>query len=118
MQNGNASTKPHKRRALEESHPFLSPNDEFAWISKPGTRVIWTAAFPRQKEMLEFEYVRSAYKNGLKLEKQFGTNPYKFGLINSSDAHTGPDRDGGGQLLRQNNTAGTKPASHDGRLYR
>ena len=38
--------------------------------------------------MLEFEYVRSAYKNGLKLEQQLGTNP-KFGLIGSSDAHTG-----------------------------
>ena len=39
--------------------------------------------------MLEFEYARSALKNGLKLEQQLGTNPYKFGLIGSSDAHTG-----------------------------
>jgi len=39
--------------------------------------------------MLEFEYVRSALKNGLDLEKKLGTNPYKFGLIGSSDAHTG-----------------------------
>jgi hypothetical protein len=39
--------------------------------------------------MLEFEYARSALKNGLKLAQQFGTNPYKFGLIGSSDAHTG-----------------------------
>ena len=39
--------------------------------------------------MLQFEYARAALKNGLKLEEQFGTNPYKFGLIGSSDAHTG-----------------------------
>jgi hypothetical protein len=39
--------------------------------------------------MLEFEYARSAYKNGLKLQEELGTNPYKFGLIGSSDAHTG-----------------------------
>src|SRR6478736_9253576 len=39
--------------------------------------------------MLEFEYARSALKNGLKLEKQLGTNPYKFGMVGSSDAHTG-----------------------------
>jgi hypothetical protein len=39
--------------------------------------------------MLEFEYARSALKNGLKLETQLGTNPYKFGLVGSSDAHTG-----------------------------
>jgi uncharacterized protein DUF3604 len=39
--------------------------------------------------MLEFEYARSALKNGLKLEQELGTNPYKFGLIGSSDSHTG-----------------------------
>ena len=39
--------------------------------------------------MLEFEYARSALRNGLKLEAQLGTNPYKFGLVGSSDAHTG-----------------------------
>ena len=43
----------------------------------------------RRPEMLEFEYARSALKNGLKLEAELGTNPYKFGLIGSSDAHTG-----------------------------
>jgi hypothetical protein len=39
--------------------------------------------------MLEFEYARSALKNGLVLEAKLGTNPYKFGLIGSTDAHTG-----------------------------
>ena len=39
--------------------------------------------------MLEFEYARSAYKNGLKLEQQLGANPYKFGLVSGGDAHTG-----------------------------
>ena len=39
-------------------------------------------------EMLEFEYARSALKNGLKLEAQLGVNPYKYGMIGSTDAHT------------------------------
>ncbi|WP_199767983.1 DUF3604 domain-containing protein [Ketobacter alkanivorans] len=39
--------------------------------------------------MLAGEYARSAYKSGLKLEDKLGTNPYKFGLVGSSDAHTG-----------------------------
>ena len=39
--------------------------------------------------MLEFEYARSGLKNGLKLEKELGFNPYKFGMIGSTDAHTG-----------------------------
>ena len=39
--------------------------------------------------MLQFEYARSALKNGLKLEQELGVNPYKFGMIGSTDAHTG-----------------------------
>ncbi len=71
-----------------ETHPFLSPNDEFADYE------LWDkgnldASTPKTKEMLEFEYARSALKNGLKLEAKLGVNPYKFGLVGSSDAHTG-----------------------------
>ncbi|HUU26068.1 MAG TPA: DUF3604 domain-containing protein [Methyloceanibacter sp.] len=71
-----------------EAHPYLSPNDEFADFE------LWDkgnldGSVPKKKSMLEFEYARSAYKNGLKLEKELGTNPYRFGLIGSSDAHTG-----------------------------
>ena len=39
--------------------------------------------------MLEFEYARAALKNGLVLEAKLGVNPYKFGMIGSTDAHTG-----------------------------
>jgi hypothetical protein len=71
-----------------EAHPVLSPNDEFAAFE------IWDkgnldGSVAKKPEMLEFEYARSALKNGLKLEQTLGTNPYKFGLIGSSDAHTG-----------------------------
>jgi hypothetical protein len=71
-----------------EAHPFLSPNDEFAnfelWDkgNLDGSEV-------KAKDMLEFEYARSALKLGLRLEKELGANPYKFGMIGSSDAHTG-----------------------------
>jgi hypothetical protein len=71
-----------------EVHPNLAPTDEFAEFE------IWDKAnldgsVPKEPEMLEFEYARSALKNGLLLERQLGTNPYKFGLIGSTDAHTG-----------------------------
>ena len=70
-----------------EAHPFLSPNDEFAdyetWDK--GNLDLSEAKKPT---MLEFEYARSALKNGLKLEKELGVNPYKFGMIGSTDAHT------------------------------
>ncbi|GKS59344.1 hypothetical protein YTPLAS18_28710 [Nitrospira sp.] len=71
-----------------EAHPVLSPNDEFADFE------IWDkgnldGSVAKTNDMLEFEYARSAYKNGLKLAQTIGTNPYQFGLIGSSDAHTG-----------------------------
>jgi hypothetical protein len=71
-----------------EAHPFLSPNDEFADF-ETWDKGNLDGSVAKKKEMLEFEYVRSALKNGLKLERELGTNPYKFGLIGSSDAHTG-----------------------------
>ncbi|HSE39307.1 MAG TPA: DUF3604 domain-containing protein [Acidobacteriota bacterium] len=71
-----------------ETHPFLSPNDEFADFEKWDKGNL-DGSVAKKKEMLEFEYLRSAYKNGLKLEQQLGVNPYKFGLVGSSDAHTG-----------------------------
>ena len=42
----------------------------------------------KKPEMLEFEYTRSALKNGLKMEAELGVNPYKFGLVGSTDSHT------------------------------
>jgi hypothetical protein len=71
-----------------ETHPFLSPNDEFADF-ETWDKGNLDASAAKKKEMLEFEYARSALKNGLKLEAKLGTNPYKFGMIGSTDMHTG-----------------------------
>ena len=71
-----------------EAHPALSPNDEFADF-ETWDKGNLDGSVAKQKEMLEFEYVRSAYKNGLMLEEKLGANPYKFGLVSGSDAHTG-----------------------------
>jgi hypothetical protein len=71
-----------------ESHPYLSPNDEFAGYEKWDFGNL-NASEAKRPEMLQYEYARSALKMGMQLEKQFGTNPYKFGMIGSTDAHTG-----------------------------
>ena len=71
-----------------EAHPFLSPNDEFANFERWDFGNL-DANVAKTREMLEFEYARSALKNGLKLGQALGVNPYKFGLVGSSDAHTG-----------------------------
>ncbi len=71
-----------------EAHSYLSPNDEYASFE------IWDKgnldlSVSKKKDMLQYEYAREALKNGLVLEQKLGVNPYKFGLIGSSDAHTG-----------------------------
>ncbi len=71
-----------------EAHPFLSPNDEFADY-ETWDKGNLDFSVPKKKEMLEFEYARSALKNGLKHEQQLGANPYKFGMVGSTDSHTG-----------------------------
>jgi hypothetical protein len=70
-----------------ETHPFLSPNDEFANFERwdKGNLDLSEAKKP---EMLQFEYARQALANGLKLESEFGVNPFKFGMIGSTDTHT------------------------------
>ena len=70
-----------------ESHPFLSPNDEFAdyetWddANLDGTEI-------KKQEMLQYEYARSALKIGLQMEEKLGVNPFKFGMVSGTDGHT------------------------------
>jgi hypothetical protein len=70
-----------------ETHPFLSPNDEFADFERWD---IEFAGFTRVKDnLLKFNYVRSALKLGLELDSKLGANPYQAGMIGGSDAHVG-----------------------------
>jgi hypothetical protein len=71
-----------------ETHPLLSPNDEFANFERWDKGNLDLTEL-KKPEMLEAEYARSAFRNGLKLEAELGINPYKFGVIGSTDAHTG-----------------------------
>ena len=72
-----------------ESHPFLSPNDEFASYGDAGWELgnlPLTAG--KDNAMFAGEYLREALKRGLSIEQQTGVNPYKFGMIGSTDSHT------------------------------
>jgi len=71
-----------------ETHPFLSTDDEFADFEIWDFGNMMDPTEPKKKEMLQFEYARSALKNGLMLEAKLGVNPYKFGMIGSTDTHT------------------------------
>jgi len=70
-----------------EAHPFLSPNDEFADYGTWDKGDI-AGLEPKQDWMLQYEYARTALQVGLQQEGKLGVNPYKFGMIGSTDAHT------------------------------
>ena len=69
-----------------EAHPLLSPTDEFAdyetwdWDNIGRTQA-------KEDWMLKHEYARSALQLGLAYADELGTNPYKFGMIGSTDGH-------------------------------
>lgn len=74
-------------KGQSESHPSLSPEDEFAaWD-------LWDrgnlAVKPKPEGALRYEYWREALKSGLRLENELGVNPFAAGANAGSDTHTG-----------------------------
>ncbi|MEZ5938232.1 MAG: DUF3604 domain-containing protein [Hyphomonadaceae bacterium] len=70
-------------KGTSETHPLLSPNDEFAnfeimeWYIGSATPITKFAG----------GYVRDALRAGLEFQTKSGFNPFKFGMIGSSDTH-------------------------------
>ncbi len=70
-----------------ETTPSLSPTDEFADFERWDNTTLGGTILTT-KEMLPFNYARSALRMGLQHETRLGANPFKFGMIGSTDAHT------------------------------
>jgi len=72
-----------------ETHPTLSPNDEFADFGIAG----WEYGNLTMEDELEspamrpYMYLRGSLMNGLAQERKLGTNPFKFGMIGGTDVH-------------------------------
>jgi hypothetical protein len=70
-----------------ETHPKLSPDDEFADFEQMDkANLTGTAAMT--DEMLPGSYARSALKRGMELQTRLGINPFKQGFVGSTDSHT------------------------------
>ena len=69
-------------KGTSDTHPLLSPNDEWADFELMELRIASTLA-----SRPEGSYVRNAYLNGMRMEEESGFNPYKFGVIAASDTH-------------------------------
>lgn len=72
-----------------EAHPALSPDDPFAdFETWDFGNIHAQTLFAKEPWMLEFEYARSALKLGLRAAADTGANPFRFGMIGSTDVHT------------------------------
>jgi hypothetical protein len=69
-----------------EAHPLLSPEDEFADFELMDKSNL-TGTEPKTPEMLRTEYAREALKLGLAEADRVGVNPFKFGMVGSTDSH-------------------------------
>jgi len=69
-----------------ETHPVLSPSDEFADFENWDRGSFGQA--PKTDQMLPREYARATLGRGLAFDESLGANPFKFGLIGSTDSHT------------------------------
>ncbi len=73
-----------------ETHPLVSPNDAFAVFENWAARSAPAATQALSKEVAAAQsYVRPALALGLDLGSELGVNPFKFGMIGSTDSHTG-----------------------------
>lgn len=68
-----------------ECSPGLGTNDEQCNFEQ-----LWKACKPGEDAYCATasDYVRDALKRGLLLEEQYGVNPFKYGLIGSTDTHS------------------------------
>lgn len=72
-----------------ESHPYMSPNDEFASYGDVGWELgNLSMSELTTPEMQPGSYVREALKRGMLIEARTGVNPYKYGVVGSTDSHT------------------------------
>ena len=71
-------------KGSSDTHPALSPNDEFAEFE----------LFPNminvgQPSQIKYGYVRQGLVEGMILEDKLGTNPFKMGIVSGADSHSG-----------------------------
>ena len=73
-------------KGQSDTHPGLSPNDEFAGFEKQYGNLIGTN--PPVLSRINYGYVREALINGVGYQEYLGVNPFKYGIVSGADAHT------------------------------
>jgi len=70
-----------------ETAPSLSPDDEFAGF-EPFNFYLQNKPQGANYQAAVGDFMRSGLRRGLEIEQVIGVNPYQFGVIGSTDAHT------------------------------
>lgn len=70
-------------KGTSETHPTLSPNDEWAGFEQYDYFIGSSA----KSTVNVGDYVRPSLARGMAIAEDLGVNPYEFGLIGSSDTH-------------------------------
>jgi hypothetical protein len=73
-------------KGQSETHPLLSPNDEFASYELLSALLGLGPSIGRI-DSIQGSYSRQAYKDGITMQDVRGYNPYKFGMAGGSDSH-------------------------------
>ena len=76
-------------KGSSETHPLLSPDDEFAKFEFFAHQLASFKDGIKRPVVTEADFLRSALKSGLQLKHELGVNPFKLGMIGSTDTHTG-----------------------------
>ncbi|MBP6597376.1 MAG: DUF3604 domain-containing protein [Arenimonas sp.] len=76
-------------KGASESHTMISPNDEFLEYGLAGWELgnLTLDGKPLSKDMMPTGYLRTGLMRGLEHEAKLGVNPFKFGIVGSSDTH-------------------------------
>ncbi|MGB0002767.1 MAG: DUF3604 domain-containing protein [Candidatus Acidiferrales bacterium] len=81
--NNEPLTEIHQLKGTSETHPMLSPNDEFADYELLTYLLGGVERIPK----VHGSYIREAWQNGLAMQDSRGYNPYKMGVVGASDSH-------------------------------
>ncbi len=81
--NNEPLTEIHQLKGTSETHPLLSPNDEFADYEL----LTYIFGGAERTPKIHGSYIREAWQNGMAMQDSRGYNPYKMGVVGASDSH-------------------------------
>ena len=71
-------------KGQSETHPALSPNDEFAGFEDKFVHLLGSGGV---QSLIDKSFVRQALTDGVGFQEMLGANPFKYGMVAGSDSH-------------------------------